>query len=217
MARAGKLQIGELIEIVTPNGLAYAQYLLRHRAKPAWGDLIRVLSGLFERRPDHLVELAYQPHVHISFFPASRAVKDGLVRVVGYAEPTPEQSTLPTFRQLQLLGDDGRPHWSLWNGEQHELVGLLTPAQRQLPRGPSLANLAALIEDILFHNGIMTPEKRDWLVQRRRVLEPMAAAFARSGDHRSAANLYMELLDTHRDDARLKSALTGAWRALQLP
>jgi len=210
MPSARRLQVGEIVEITTPQGRAYAHYVLRHKSKPAWGDLVRVLPGLYQTRPSNLVELTYEPSTLVRFFPVTRAAKDKVVQVVGFAEPTKGQEKMPTFRQLQLLCDDRRPRWNLWDGAGDRIVDTLTAMQRKFPRGPSACNLPALIEDILLCNGIVTPEKREWLNARLQTFKPLAAAFAEKGDFQSAANLYVELLDTHPSDRVLQEALTRA-------
>ena len=45
-------QIGDLIEIETPRGYAYAQYVYKQREQPPMGSLIRVLPGFYRERPD---------------------------------------------------------------------------------------------------------------------------------------------------------------------
>jgi len=42
-------QIGDVIEVKTPNGRGYAQYTHEHRDPPVMGSLLRVLPGLFSR------------------------------------------------------------------------------------------------------------------------------------------------------------------------
>jgi hypothetical protein len=205
-----RMKIGEIAEVRTQAGLAYTHYCLRHSAKPVMGDLHRVLPGLYKSRPGDLVALAYEPHRFVTFCPLSQGFAGKTVQVIGYAEPTKEQSTMPTFRQLQLLCDDRRPRWSLWNGQEDVVVAELTKEQRGFPRGPSTVNVLALIDSILFHNGVITPERKEFLDKRREVLAPMAAAFAKDGDFQSAANLYIELLDTDPKNKSLLQALKAA-------
>ena len=48
---AKRIKPGDVIEIPTSRGLAYAQYALK---KEQWGALIRILAGFFEERPTDL-------------------------------------------------------------------------------------------------------------------------------------------------------------------
>ena len=61
---------GQVLEIATPRGFAYAQYASRH---PEYGDIIRVLPGLFAKRPDDLSKLALE-HAYFAFYPAGAAL-----------------------------------------------------------------------------------------------------------------------------------------------
>jgi hypothetical protein len=107
-------QIGDVIEIETPRGLAYAHYTHEHRDPPRSGSLLRVLPGLFETRPDdfgHLVSLDERFSV---FFPLGAATNRGIVRIVA-TEPIPEAKRLfPIFGQLS---GDGH-FWWLWDGKR---------------------------------------------------------------------------------------------------
>ena len=44
-------RIGDVFEIETPKGLAYAQFTYNYKEPPVYGVLIRVLPGLYESRP----------------------------------------------------------------------------------------------------------------------------------------------------------------------
>ncbi|HOY60773.1 MAG TPA: hypothetical protein PK640_21840 [Verrucomicrobiota bacterium] len=123
-------KIGDIIEIETGQGLAYAQYT--HRIPP-YGALIRVFAGTHARRPD-VVELAKAPVVFSTFFPLNSALRQRVVRVVGRTDVARTNQVSPVFR-------DGNPHpvtrkveeWWLWDGVREWKVGDLSPEQRRLP------------------------------------------------------------------------------------
>lgn len=56
--------IGDIVEIRTPRGLAYAQYT---HEPPQFGSLIRVLPGLYESRPSDPARLAREQHLWVTF------------------------------------------------------------------------------------------------------------------------------------------------------
>src|SRR5712692_3783054 len=66
-----RIQIGDVIEIPTTKGLAYAQYTHQHRTH---GGLIRVIEPLFQSRPREFSELAKGPARFSTFFPVTAAV-----------------------------------------------------------------------------------------------------------------------------------------------
>ena len=52
--RRRRPKIGDVIEIPTPKGLGYAQYVLRYTEPPRYGALVCVLPGLHKKRPSDL-------------------------------------------------------------------------------------------------------------------------------------------------------------------
>ena len=50
-------RLGDVIEIETPKGLAYAQYTHEHRDPPRYGSLLRILPGIYSQRPSDFAAL----------------------------------------------------------------------------------------------------------------------------------------------------------------
>jgi ribosomal protein L34E len=67
-------RIGDVIEIETPKGLAYAQYTYKHDTPPRYGALLRVLPGLYEARPSDFSDLVQQDERFYVFFPLGSLV-----------------------------------------------------------------------------------------------------------------------------------------------
>src|SRR5262249_10926595 len=130
-AMAKKVKIGDVLELQTGSGLAYAQCTHLHAEH---GHLIRVLPGLFPKRPKGLRELVGQPARFCTFFALQAAVNQKVVEVVGHEAVPSEAQTFPLFR-------NGVPNkttkkvdtWWLWDGERQWLAGALTDEQRRLP------------------------------------------------------------------------------------
>jgi hypothetical protein len=80
-------RIGDLIEIQTPAGLGYVQYVARDKVM---GPQIRVLPGAFAERPD-LGNLALEKALYYVHIPLGAAVSRGLLTLVGHA-PLPQPS-----------------------------------------------------------------------------------------------------------------------------
>lgn len=76
---AKKLKIGDVAEIKTPAGLAYAQYT--HDGK-GLGELVRVLPGLHSSRPN-LDLLVQERELYFTFYTLRYAVRGGQVEVLG--------------------------------------------------------------------------------------------------------------------------------------
>ena len=126
--------VGDIVEIETPNGLGYAQYVLKHSEPPQYGELIRVLPGLFASRPDSFADLAREEARFTTFFPLGAACARGIVQIVA-AEEVPEHArTLPLMRAAGARLPDGTVNgWWLWDGEREWRVGELTAEQWKLP------------------------------------------------------------------------------------
>lgn len=143
-------RIGDIVEISTPDGLAYAQFTHKHDAPPRWGALIRVLPGIFPERPSDFAALAQKPPVFMTFFPLGAACNRGIVRVVA-SEPVPASSkSFPTFRNSHRDRDGKRVGpWFLWDGTREWRVDSLTA--EELRRYPPLGiwNDTLLVESIM--------------------------------------------------------------------
>ena len=127
-----RVKIGDIIEIPTSKGLAYAHYTHQH---PTHGGLIRVFDQLFESRPTDLKGLINQPVRFSTFFPLRIAVSRNMFKVVGHEDIALPNQTFPIFR-----GANEGPKatkvsvWWLWDGEKEwRYEGPLTPEFYKLP------------------------------------------------------------------------------------
>jgi hypothetical protein len=126
-----KPKFGDVFEIPTAKGLAYAQYTHQH---PQFGGLIRVFDRLFSKRPESFDRLVHEPVRFSTFFPVRAAIMRGSFKIVGHAEIASQNKVFPVFR-------DGVPDpktkkvatWWFWDGEKSWKVGEITPEQRKMP------------------------------------------------------------------------------------
>ena len=75
-------RIGDVLEIATPQGFAYAQFTHDH---PMEGELLRILPGLYATRPADLAALVQQPERYVTFYALRAILSDDEVTVVGGA------------------------------------------------------------------------------------------------------------------------------------
>jgi len=126
-----RVKIGDIIEITTSKGLAYAQYTHRHKQYSA---LIRVLEGLFESRPKDFATLVKQRHRFVTFVPLQAAVNREIFSIVGNEEVPEEAKEFPIFRAGVIDQETMKvATWWLWDGEKEWRIGELTPEQRSFP------------------------------------------------------------------------------------
>ena len=127
-------RIGDIVEIPTPKGLAYAQYTHLHDRPPHYGELIRVLPGLYELRPSDWGAIASQNERFFAFFPLRAALARRIVSVVAHAEVPERCKDFPVFRTGTRNPATGRVDvWWLWDGDREWRVRVLTPEQLELP------------------------------------------------------------------------------------
>ena len=143
-------RIGDVIEIETPAGLAYAHYTHKHDVPPRWGALLRVLPGIHAARPPDFAELVRQQPAFMTFFPLGAACRRRIVRIVANETIPPHATAFPIFRNSHRdrAGRRVPPHF-LWDGSREWRVDQLTAAQ--LRECPPLAvwNDTLLIERIV--------------------------------------------------------------------
>lgn len=120
-------RIGDIVEIETPVGLAYAQYTHKHDVPPHMGALIRVLLGLFKERPDGFRELAEKQERFFVFFPLGAACNRRIVTIVANEAIPVACRKFPRLRAAGFVDHSGKVHdWWIFDGEKEERVGALT-------------------------------------------------------------------------------------------
>lgn len=126
-----RIRMGDIIEIPTKKGFAYAQFTHKHSR---YGALIRILPGFFETRPSHFTELAQQREIFTSFFPLQAAVNRGIFEVVAHCAIPEKARQFPLFRDGGVDPTTGKVEtWWLWDGEREWKVGEISQEQRGLP------------------------------------------------------------------------------------
>lgn len=140
-----KLKIGDIIEIKTQKGFAYAQYTHKHEQ---YGALIRVFGNLYGTRPHELQEFIEGHPSFLCFFPLGPAVHRGMVSIIDNAGVPLAAQIFPVFRAGVIDPSTGKVGvWWLWDGENEWRAGQLTAEQRKFPmRG--IWNYHLLIERI---------------------------------------------------------------------
>jgi len=141
-----RVRLGDLLEVVTPRGLAYVQYAGKH---PEYGYAIRVLPGFFQTRPQDWTTLASQQG-YFTFYPVSAAVSQGLIAIAAH-HPIPLGRELPsTFRRRGAIAPDGRVMtWLIFgNGGPETLRTTLSPEEKRLSIA-SIWNHAFLVDRLI--------------------------------------------------------------------
>ncbi len=120
-----RTRVGDVIEIPTPSGLAYAQVTHKH---DQFGHLIRVLPGLHAQRPTALALIVRGPSAFVILFLLTSELRRKSVAIVENL-PVPDHSkAFPLFRcGTPDLTTKRVKTWWFWDGNESWPVGTLTP------------------------------------------------------------------------------------------
>ena len=121
-------RIGDVVEIPTLRGFAYAQYTHEHRESPRHGSLLRVLPGLYDRQPEDLASLVEQEERFSVFFPLGAALARGIFRIVGNPDVPARKQPFPVLRSKT---PDGRTYYWAGRREWRETWWRRTPRWRR--------------------------------------------------------------------------------------
>jgi hypothetical protein len=124
-------RVGDIVEIRTKRGLAYALYTHEHKS---FGSLLRVFGCAFSSRPAEFKTLFEEAPQFATFFPLAVAVKKGIVSVVGRVRIPAKLKAFPTFRDGVADPNTKKvSNWWLWDGEREWSIGMLTEEQKKYP------------------------------------------------------------------------------------
>src|SRR5438128_2293482 len=122
-------QMGDVVEIETPKGLAYVQYTYNHKEPPVYGALIRVLPGLHDSRPSDFSRLVREKERFFVFFPLGAACNRDIVKIVAHEEIPKISSGIPLMRTSSRYRDKSgkmiEADWWLWDGKEERRIGKL--------------------------------------------------------------------------------------------
>jgi len=139
-----RAKIGDVIEIPTAKGLAYAQYTHQHARE---GGLLRVFKELHAQRPQNFAEIVKGPMRFSVLFPVRVAVWRDIFKVAAREEIAEHNKPFPIFRVTNDLPKERASLWWFWDGEKEWRVGAITEEQRHMPLR-EIPNDTLLIERI---------------------------------------------------------------------
>jgi len=212
-------RIGDVIEIPTAKGSAYAQ--ITHKM-PVYGHLIRVVDGIWRVRPQALDEVVNAPTRFFTFFPVAAAVNQKIVSLAGNVTVPAQFADFPLMRKAGLEPPDGgKVDWWLWDGKEDWKIGSLSPEQRRL-------SIASVVNDTMLIHMIESHWRPETDIRTNRSDSPAQVAFQVRRDTAAPQGIDWYLYFSSRGQAdRAASALrsdgfqvlvrpgaTGGWLAL---
>lgn len=148
-----RVKIGDIFEIETTRGLAYAQCILKDKN---WGELIRIIEGFYPARPESFRNLVNDEDKFVTFFPLQAAINQKIFQVVAN-EGIPEGAEdFSRYRKAGFRDREGKvKDWWIYDGKRKGNVFKLSPGEAKLP-------ILQVINDTLLIERIeedWTPEK----------------------------------------------------------
>ena len=142
---ARKVSVGDIAEIPTSRGLAYAQCSHVH---PMYAHLLRVLPRFYDRRPANLEIEICQKEAFLVFFPLQTAVNAGIFKIVGHCGVPGHVTEIPEFSTgLQDRVTKKVKEWWLWDGKRETRGGEIHDSRRGT-RIPEVWSAPLLVENI---------------------------------------------------------------------
>lgn len=162
-SRKPKYKIGDIFEIKTPVGLAYAQYT--HDGEHM-GQLVRVLPGTYSSRPLDFLSFAQQHELYFIFYTLKYALRARQVEIVSN-QPVPEWAKeFPIMRKRGgMMDPEGRTmNWTIGNGLRLYTIADLQGALhvRELTPEQKKMSIACLVS----HPGLVDSIAKGWTPER---------------------------------------------------
>jgi hypothetical protein len=123
------IKIGDIFEINTSKGKAYLHYVYKD---PTIGELVRVLPGLYAKKPDDMDKLAVSEERYLIFFPLLAAFNREIVDYAGHYDL--KDFTKPEYMRTGHMVRGAFLGWYIVNTSNwhRQLVKELTPEQKKL-------------------------------------------------------------------------------------
>jgi hypothetical protein len=165
-----RLTIGNIFEIDTPAGLAYAQYT--HDAGHL-GQLVRVLPGTYSSRPD-LASLAKQRELYFVFYTLEYALRAKQIEVISNHVIPDWAKEPPLMRKAGGLTDsEGRTlNWTIGPALSLSTLGDLQQALKVRGLTPEQKKLSIYV--LCPHPALVKDIARGWMPERDEELNLLA-------------------------------------------
>ncbi|MGL3609085.1 hypothetical protein ACSV9I_21455 [Rhizobium sp. G187] len=139
------VQIGDIFQILTSEGVCYGQVTHTH---PKWKFVVAIFREFFSKTPEDFRSVVANEPQFITTFLIQDGVRQGFFSLMANVDVPGHLSQFPTFRSTNnLKGDDTM--WFFWCGDkQWKVQRPLTDDEKRYPRGPSLPSAPLLIEMI---------------------------------------------------------------------
>jgi len=127
-------RVGDIVEIDTPQGFAYALFTHMHDEPPVYGELLRVWTRLHANRPESFDDLLKENEQFSVFCPLAASLKEGLCRIVQNNEVPEKLKLFPLFKSGNFDRKSRQiTNWWIWDGRKSTNIGDLPKEYSDLP------------------------------------------------------------------------------------
>jgi len=131
-----RAKIGDVVQILTSKGVAYAQFTHKNRR---FGALLSVFEGFYNTPPrDYSTVVQGEPQFQ-AFFPLQSALNEGLLSIVANVPVADCNRKFPRFRTRVTTPDGQFGPWWIWDGDREEML------ERELTEAESKYSLRGII------------------------------------------------------------------------
>ena len=131
MNSMAQLKVGDVFEVDTPRGKAYIQYVSHNEVI---GELIRVLPGVYDKRPENLMEIVNKKGDYFIHFPVKAAKKQKIVELISHFA-LPKGLEIPKKFRTEITDKDGNlAGWHIvdYDTWQRDTISELSEEQKKL-------------------------------------------------------------------------------------
>lgn len=116
---AKRAKIGDVVQILTSGGVAYAQFTHKHSR---FGPLLAIFDGFHSVVPDDFSQVVAERPKFSAFFPLQPALNEGLLSVVANVPVAASNKEFPMFRTRVVTPGGQCGPWWVWDGENEEML-----------------------------------------------------------------------------------------------
>lgn len=139
---AKRVKIGDIIQILTSEGISYAQYTHKNKM---YGYMISVFNGLYDNPIKDFSSLIKSPIQFHTFIALQSAINEGLLSVVAHLSIPDHLREFPIFRCRS--GGPGGGIW-LWDGNEEVMLNRNITEEEQKYSTRSIISIPLLLERI---------------------------------------------------------------------
>jgi len=179
-----KAVVGDVVEVKTSAGLAYLQYT---HELDNMGSLVRVLPGLFAKRPRDFQDLTRQKELYFTFYTLRHAVRHGDAMIVSHQEIPDWAKPYPMMRHSADSDRTGKTLvWRIVRADTPFTLEELRKAPTYQELTPELERLSTHV--LHSHPSMVYHLAQEWTPERAEQLRLKAVSEKKAREAKNSCN-----------------------------